>query len=296
MSNVQSLGVAFTKPDSSDDPYDGNPFGYRDSNLGVKLEQIIPPKYKQLPSIGDVYNLWMSSASGRSATLAALASLPVSVNGGVFQLQLGFYSWPSHPDLKYKVEVNQGWLISSLSTLQREFSVFVDDSIEVEMPHWMDQVFTRWESPTFNGVGERILPSPQITLDGRYLEFSEKVFGGLRIKGRAHGKYHRVILSIGTGTNLIRVTDINVTATASWTDEEGKLQTTSLKLQIPEDVKYILELCPQRYITQLCLKTRTLDVYFSTCTGEVIDAKLGNTSKYCTKISDNYDGNNPWLT
>ncbi len=164
----------------------------------VHLEQIKPPDILQYASLQDVYRLWLMAATGISAQAIRPSGCPVEFIGSDVHVYLGFYVWPSDPDLTYTVSTAFGKL-SGVSRIekQRELSVLVNNAATYELPYWMRDVTVVWETPCFNRNGELLDKPPEVICQGSWIEFSSEVFGICRVRGVAVGESRVCEMVIG---------------------------------------------------------------------------------------------------
>lgn len=153
-----------------------------------RLEQIIPDESETAPNVGDLYNLWLAAATGRSAQRLRPASCPVELDGDTIRAFLGFYVWPSAPALQYRLSSALGKIGPRMAiSKHREFSVWLDDVDRYALPYFMHGVSVIWETPTFNRYGVRA-ERPAVTVEaGIWLVFSAQVSGAIRVAGLAIG-------------------------------------------------------------------------------------------------------------
>ena len=247
------------------------------ANPWVRLEQIVPAETNQFAALEDLYRSWMYAASGLSARMFRPAGCPVEFDGRVVRFFLGFYSWPSHPDLRYE-------LISNIGTLGptqivgdiREFTLFANNVIGLPLPYYMESVTVAWESPVFDRYGSQIL-EPEIFNHNTHLIFSRESFGALRISGIARGGYHVLTVEVDreneeiptaaperTGDdntyyldeqpleNANRIENLEPTVRAIWekgatdtlVDQELTLEEEKLSIEVPLCVQEALTACP----------------------------------------------------
>lgn len=156
-----------------------------------RLEQIMPDEIKRSATVADLIKLWLVAATGGSASRVRPDDCPVEIDGETSTIiaYLGFYIWPSHPDLEYLLHSTFGRFSNPRSvSAARSFSVMINNTRRYALPYYMTGVQTTWESPVYTAGGEQILPRPTITVeDGIWLVFSEECFGALRVNGSARG-------------------------------------------------------------------------------------------------------------
>lgn len=298
-------------------------------DVWVRLEQVLPSRLSYYASIRDIYKMWNAAVTGKSARTIRPTGCPIGFSGSDIYVWLGVYAWPSHPDLLYTLTAALGTVgEAQIIHKEKEFSVFVDNATTIDLPYYCEGLTWEWESPCFDRDGGQITP-PEITDHGSWLEFSTEVFGGLRLRGTAVGGYHvsEMILSKPltveelteeqqeiiqdeeqeeyesegimiyvpkrpTRLNGYKIENLQNTITASWIEPDGSTDTDQLRLEIPPCVEEALAFCPDMYrtIILLCEDISTRNVYYSTCTGEVVAIWDGiDPMKYCVDISGTTD-------
>lgn len=288
----------------------------------VALEQIVPAETEQFAGMADVYRLWMAAATGTSARTLRPDGCPIEFSGENIIVRLGFYAWPSDPDLPFELSPAIGELSEHrLVEIPREFSVFVDNRNQIDLPYFMREVSVQWESPTFNRNGGSI-PAPAIADNGTRLNFSTDVFGAARISGTAVGYYVEAVMTLSrplteeevtmeeqleqqlfnedgieyfiaapvpaSRLNGYKISNLENTITAAWQNLEGGTETRQLPLEIPQCVQDALALCPgmYQYVLRWCDEVATLQVYYNACKyDEVIGAWEGDDrTRYCSQM------------
>lgn len=306
-----------------------------DSNIlddvWVRLEQVVPPKLSYYASVKDIYKMWNAAATGKSAQTMRPVGCPVEFDGTDIRVYLGFYAWPSSPDLQYSLSAAIGTIgPEQVIRKQREFSLFVANSDRIDLPYYMENLQIEWETPTYGRYGDEI-PNPGITNNGNWLAFSASVFGAIRVVGDAVGGYYcseivmskplteeeisaeeiqeqieeeladgRVMISPRPTTRLngYKIENLENTITASWVDTDGKTDTDQLRLEIPPCVEDALAFCPDMYktIVLLCQEISTRQVYYSTCDEDTIIAIWDGVDpiSYCRDITGQKASVSPW--
>jgi hypothetical protein len=270
----------------------------------VRLEQKMPPATGNTGSLLDLYLAWSLAAAGFSALMYRPAGCPVEFDGQIIRFFLGFYAWPSHPDLKYKLTASIGELGIPVRVIPiREASYFVENTDAILLKYYMLSVAAHWETPTYNAYGETIR-APRIHPAGAQANFDTPVFGGLRVQGIAVGDYWVVTVEVDKSTD--RIEDVNITITASWDMPDGTTESDTIalgteqnRLTIPQCVLDALAMCPgdesYKYYLEWCKKVTSTIVYVNACTGEVIETREGkDQKKFCSKFGFNTDPG-PWL-
>jgi len=291
----------------------------------VKLEQIMPSEIMTYASLKDLHEMWLSSSTGTSSRSLRSTTCPVEFIGSSIRIRLGFYAWPSIVEFPFTLSSSMGAIDSGQKVQQyKQFSMFIENRNEVDLPYSMSDVVTVWETPTFNRDGGEI-PQPTFELvNNNVLKFSNEVFGAVRVVGWATGFHHTVTMELSkpveeiekpddysiypddvivwgipptkTVFNAPKIENLETTITATWQDGEDT-ETEQLRLEIPPCVEALLAMCPDMYqtITLLCDKISTKQVYYNACTGKVLYVIDGvNPNKYCVDISGQSVVANPW--
>jgi hypothetical protein len=289
----------------------------------VHLEQVTPPPLMQFATLQDVYRLWMAAATGKSAQLIRPAGCPMDFYGQLVHIYLGFYVWPSDPELPFTLSTSNG-VFGKYLTLHkaREFSEFIDNADSLDLPYYMEDITVVWETPCYDRYGAQI-DRPEVTITPTRLTFDPEFFGCIRVYGKAIGFGVVDYITMGkeikkdetpdedqgkpysaymvydkngyhtekppavdlTGT---KISNLQCTVTASWTALDGKTTKTSqLQMVIPQCVRDMLEMCPGMYdkFLMICYEMERMKVYFNGCDGDVIYTEVGDGGfSICTKI------------
>ena len=287
----------------------------------------MPKENAEYASLRDLHDMWIAASTGQSAQLMRPSTCPVEFENDIIRVMLGFYTWPSSPDLPFSLSPAMG-VISAGQKIEKvkEFSVFVNNQDSFALEYYMTEISTYWETPTFDRDGGDI-PAPVVTIDGNYLRFSTEVFGAIRIKGIAIGFHHVVTMELEKGVdqepsaetepaetpfdeddiitglpeywdwNSPKIENLENTITATWVDGEES-ETEQLRLELPLCVEELLKMCPNAYtsLTAICNEISTLTVEYNACTGAVIRVYFGKDPwRYCTIIPPGTTAiANPW--
>ncbi len=293
----------------------------------VRLEQILPPEMSEYASLADLHRMWLEAATGKSAHLLRSSTCPVEFDGEHISIHLGFYAWPSDPDMSFGLlaalgEIGAGRKIEK----PREYSAFLAGQDQLALDYYMQDVEVAWETPVYGEDGGQLaIPSFRVTA-GVSLVFPHRVTGSIRIKGTAVGFHHVIKTTISksvaeeelaagenpyptldkdthvlklapvTRLNAPAISSLENTITAAWLDGE-ETRTAQLDLKLPKCAEAVLSMCPDMYQTTvlLCSESSTLQVYYNACTGKVITAVSGlDPQRFCTDITglDSYMA--PW--
>jgi hypothetical protein len=211
--------------------------------------------------------------------------------------------------------------------LDKNLFKFVNNSSELELNYALSDVTGIWITKVYDRNGQ-YQSAPTVSMDEKTLEFGKDVFGEVEISGKALGHYYVLTMEIDkkhwvpegvsedTGGEQIEDGDViwsdttpeemnsysysnlAITITASWLDSKGKTMSFPLELEVPDCVKAILAFCPGEEIMfylKWCEDSSDRQVYFSTCTGEVLEVRDGvNEKTYCHKMALKRDPG-PWL-
>lgn len=290
----------------------------------VRLEQILPAKTARYANLADVYQAWTYAATGKSNRAVRPRGCPVEFDGSIVRFFIGFYAWPSNPELPYQLTSTLGEVgPQQLARLPREFSAFANNTRIIDLECWMEDVTVAWETPVWDRYGSRIAV-PKITNHSTYLEFDRECFGALRIKGRAVGGYHVLTVEIDkeiwdepeaprpeqqqgditfinqlyhNTTNSNKIGRIEPVITATWQAAENIAAADQLKLEVPQCVLDVLAYCPGNplYLLNWCETISKTQVYYSACDGAILKVCNGlDPHKYCSQIALDTDPG-PWL-
>jgi hypothetical protein len=263
----------------------------------VKLEQIVPKNLARYATIKDLYDLWLAAKTGSSAQLIRSDVCPVEIDGGIIRLWIDFYVWLSNPEDSYSLSAGIGAFGGKVHTeAHKAFSLLADNTREIALPYYfVDGVSVTWESDTFDRVGNQIFNVGMSVVDGCWLQFSEKVFGVVRVAGSAVGYKERLTIEVDKGEDPedghwveYTLTDFNVDITVTTEDNEEVMHLTDATL--PECVNTLLTMCPDQENISMCdglvqvgLLGKLMTVYYNSCTGEVLHVELSDAreSNYC---------------
>lgn len=282
----------------------------------VRLEQIKPSATSMRPNVEQLYRMWSAAANGSSAQLLNIMGCPVEIRGDEVHIFLGFYAWPSSPDLPFSLESTTGEIVRRMNTsTAKSFSIFVNNSDVVLLPYYMQSVSTMWETPCFSQSGEQ-LPAPPGVLHDTWIQLPYPVFGVVRINGIAIGEsaavhiiLNKAIESIPTtlaqeaswydapsnqriytpppveSRQSVKISNVQCTVIATWLDEYGTEQTDELVMETPQCVQDLLDLCPDMFqrILRICSTSYVLYVHWNGCTGEIIEMLPEDPLTYCSQ-------------
>jgi hypothetical protein len=284
----------------------------------------MPEAISTYASLKDLHDLWLSAATGKPARGIRTTDCPVEFVGSTIRVLLDFLVWPSSPDLKYSLSTAMGSIGSaSKIVVPQEFSLFIDNRTEIDLPYWMEDVTIYWETPTFDRNGTEIPTPTHVLVNNNVLRFSTEVFGSIRISGTALGYGYTITMDLDkpvesiptpedysiypedviiwgvpsakTVFNAPKIENLENTITATWTDRD-EAETEQLRLVIPPCVESLLKMCPDMYqtLTLLCSTVATQQVYYNACTGEIMYVVDGiDPQRICTPISGRVTAN-PW--
>lgn len=291
----------------------------------VNLEQVVPEGSSSSASLWDVYRAWTLAVTGNSPRTYRNSECPVEFEGSIIRFFLGFYAWPSDPELQYSLSATLGTISDPQKVeVEKKKEVFVNNTNEIQSDWYLKDPVAEWISTNeiWDSYGNKI-SAPEILSNGSLIKLSKECFAGMTLAGKAIGDYYVLTIEVnkelwedekkketvssqGDTTTVIDFTDeeknstvienVQSTITASWVDSSGKTQTEQLELIIPDCVTNLLKQCPgSPYYLNWCEEVSNRQVYYSSCTGEVIKVVDGvNPHKYCIKIASDEDFS-PWL-
>jgi len=166
-------------------PYSAGGSSYR--SQWVRIEQIMPKEAKA--NVADVYHAWLAAASGQSAQKMRPDGCPVEFDGEKIIAYLGFYFWPSHPNLPFSISTTLGEIGRRRNVRAiRSFSAFVNNTNRYALPYYMSEVVVTFETPLYSEFGEQLSGvTDYLIIDGIWVVFSRAIFGAIRISGIAFG-------------------------------------------------------------------------------------------------------------
>jgi len=155
----------------------------------VRLEQIMPSEADKYANVADLYNMFLSAATGKSAQALRPDGCPVEFDGDKIIAYLGFYIWPSDPNIAFSLTTTLGTIGSRrVVKASRSFSAMINNTNRYALPYYMTTVTISFETPVFNEFQQQLdLPPTWQIVDGIWLVFSEPIFAAVRIVGTAHG-------------------------------------------------------------------------------------------------------------
>ncbi len=279
-----------------------------EQEIWVKMEQEVIPETSLDANLFDIFQMINRSASG----LTSFSYVPTSLDYVMFtpttiEIKLDFWVFPSNMDLLYSMTINQGSLSSRIhDSVPKVGNIVIPLDDKVQMPYLIDPVVSSfgWESPVYDDLGH-LLDSPDITVNGPYLTFTQDVFGIVRANIMAQGYKYTATLSfpksqtgraeifgiIANQTSYTSITNVRCSVICTYIDENGEEQEEMLELKIPKPVLDFLAECDDGYPTlwPRCAgsildteenQTYSTTIYYSTCTGEILDtvrSDLGGT-------------------
>lgn len=251
-------------------------------NSFVTLEQPAAPVSTDLLRIETLYRMWYRAIlDGHSAQLLRPAGCPVSFFDGAAIVELDFYALPSSADLRFEL----GSSIGTIGPAQivelpraRDLIVPLVDTVELDfLPVSDPQLF--WQTPCYAADGSE-LAEQELRVIGTTIRFAQQLFGVARMAATAWGHKHRLTVVIDKGDN--RITLEPPVITVAWRNTAGETVTSQLELQVPECVQAALAICDgdgqsrSSFCAQKQDEISTVNVYYSTCTGEILSIRNGS--------------------
>ncbi len=260
---TESLSISFAGPGSDTTP-----------DRWLHLEQKAIPAVVSYANLYDLIQMYNRAASGLSATTWQKQDCPVEITGpNTARVTLDLYVWPSSLDLAYSLSAGMGTISDpERIDLEREFDLVVPLTDTVDIGFLFDGSLA-WQTEAVNRSGE-VVPQPDARIENGRLFLSAPVFGVLRLAGIASGYRHSVAME-WTIDEASRITGIRNSVIAAWVDDDGRTQTETLDLEIPDCVADMLATCPEddTWATLASVTTpddRVPTIYYSTCTGRVL--------------------------
>jgi hypothetical protein len=242
-----------------------------DQAIWLNLEQAALADGRLRPN--DLAQMLARVRSGLSARTYVSEACPVTISGETVIVPVDFYVWPSSLTLPYVVAAAYGELSDPVQvSLARVFSVLVPVADSVRLPYLTEQATAVWETPCYSGLGAMI-PPVSLAIDGADLLLDRECFGVLRVSCQAIGYRYTCTMEFTKGNYSI--TNVRNTVIATW-DDDG-IQTESLDLELPPCAADLLEACDDGSL--ITVGTVNEDpagiptVYYSTCTGKVIELR-----------------------
>jgi len=281
----------------------------------IKLEQPPIDEKKEKANLEDIVSMMQFGAAGLTSSLYTPSGISIlRATPFAFEFTLGFWLFPSDINMGYSLQINQGVIDSGVLSWQNKTgNLVVPMQKNVVFPYLIssdgggvDRGGVDWETPVYNEFGVKI-KSPKITiLESRYISFPEKVFGVLRLNFPAQGFWYNATLSFPktkkgaeaflgfNKTDYNNITNVNCAIICTYQDENDKTQQTKLQLKIPQITQDLLAECPDESLLEfppcqdLKYNTRTV-IYYSTCTGEILDTVRTDLKDKCLEESEYYE-------
>lgn len=215
---------------------------------------------------------------------------------GVLHVSLPFYAMPSAPGLDFTVTASGVTLSGpTRSSAARTADAVFTASKSVQLEYYFESGSAEQLIPAFTADGEQVTVSA--TLSGSTLTLSQEVTTVFRVSGQATAyKYaaefdldrtpEKTVITVdGNGNEITRETKEvwmtldkpSIAVLATWlciVDDEGEEQSASLTLELPDCVSSMLTVCPESGKLKggqvVPNAAGTLNVYYSTCSGEVL--------------------------
>ena len=187
---------------------------------------------------------------------------------------LPFFVWPSVLGLPYSLDGGRAEISGQeLVEIDRDFDLVVGLTDRVDLGLLFEGTAT-WQTPCIDRYG-RVVSPPGFVVEGGQVILDREVFGVLRMTGRARGYRHQWRLEVAA-VDENRVTGLRGSVIASYQDGD-KLATKTLDLEVPACVQDALATCPDDGKFQVFGSVTTVErqpvVYYSTCTGHVLEVR-----------------------
>lgn len=243
-----------------------------ENSITLSLEQELPDDTDI--NMRDVYDMWVLAKNGISARTKKNKGCPVRFTETTVSFDLEFIVWPFPVNTPYNLSTTIGDIgVGERFDRVREQSVTFPLARNVAFERSLTNMSYVWETPMYNDVGD-VVPSSDIEIVRDSLVIDNPYFGVARVRLTEEGFKHIVtvvIVNVDDDGNNLQVDDVNITITASYTDENGEFQTKELKLELPECIKRALKLCKGKpnMVCQSC-GAFEVRVYWNACTGDVV--------------------------
>lgn len=225
--------------------------------------------------MGDIYEMWMLARDGQSArNFKPPSPCNVKFTEDTASIKIYFNIYPSEMDLGYSLTTSLGTIAPEKEPLEtvREFGFWFNNTNVISFDRvYKNMTFTQ-QSPCYSPQGH-LKTTPKITVEREVAKTSEDIFLVGVASGQEQGYSHCVDIELDMKDeegNYLEITEINCTITAVW-DNNTEDETAQLNLVIPQCILRALKLCGGKP-SMVCHKCEgeILEVYFSTCDGEVI--------------------------
>lgn len=226
-------------------------------------------------NLTDLVAMYNLARSGIPAATYRKTVCPVEyLDESTAVVTLPFFVWPSVLGLPYSLDGGRAEISGpELVEIDRDFDLVVGLTDRVDMGLLFDGTAT-WQTPCIDRYG-RVVSPPRFVIENGQVVLDAEVFGVLRMTGRAKGYRHQWRLEIAA-VDENRVSGLRGSVIASYQDG-GKLATKTLDLEIPACVQDALATCPDDGKFQVFGSVTTVErqttVYYSTCTGHVLDVR-----------------------
>lgn len=273
-------------------PYGSNSADQAALAWRVRLAQEPIPENSKDAQLGDLVPMWNAAIMGKSATTVIYDNCPyATMTNGVLTVSIFFYVFTSSPALPYRLNAGFGDISpAELAEMPRSFDVLLTNTDRLQL----DDQFTgtmETQMPIFSSSGEEI--AAEITLSDGVITASEPCTTVLRMNGTTPHYIHTLTMQLqkesadeetGARTGL-SVTNMVNHVTATWIDEHGAEQKTTMNIEIPPCVSELLEACEEDILPGedgmfLDDTEDHLIVYYNTCTGEVIEERIVEAEVY----------------
>lgn len=246
-------------------------------DVWLNMEQDIPEEYNQSASLADLAAMVARARGGLSAKTYQQSGVEVTFQGETVSFPLYFYVWPSALGLPYSLSANQDIGVIDQGqqvSIEREGNVVVPMATSVDLPYLIEMLSATWDTPCYNELSE-IIGEQGIGYEQAQLLVDTECFGVIRLRHLALGYRHTCTVTL-TKPEASKVSDINLTVFADYTDADGVKQTEELSLEIPQAIQDYMATCPDGgwvttgSITSADDGEQPTTIYYSTCTGNVL--------------------------
>lgn len=274
-----------------------------EDRVWIRLEQEEIPLPRQTAGLFDAFAMYQMAKSGMTAFNYDLPD-NVKIQGNNIVVKLNFFVWPSNLDLTYSLTAGSNISISEKKVIDQPKSANVIFPLrKYEESVYPGELQTKnWETPCYNEKGEVVDCPETIRFFNGYFIIDKKVFGVLRTNMIAKGYKHTARLTfpktvseqsklgniLYTQQNHQSITNPECLIVCTYNDKEGKEYKETLNLKLPSYLLDLLEACSSGALKreETCdpsnnPTTTHTTVYYSVCSGEVLDVRQKEISNPC---------------
>ena len=254
----------------------------------IKLWQKPFSRVVQQAGVVDLVEMWYYVLAGLSARYYHANACPAEIGAdGVVTIPLDFYLFPSSLDLQYTLAAALGTLSAPVyEQVPKEFDLVFDQTDEVDLGYLAENYSWQPLSEAYDEYG-RPIARPSVNFADGKVRLSASCFWILRVRCLAQGYKYRLTMRLRKYEQEVddttgelnwtgySITNLQASVQATWMDG-GELKSAELELEIPPCVEDYLALCEDGEPAGTIVLNHDepyFIVYYSTCTGNVIDVE-----------------------